>query len=114
MFKEVRLVRAVLSHKPGAVDALVHHLETRKRGLRRTGPRDYLGAWGCIRVCDDIYGYEVKLGWSAFAELVDCRPGSYGLTKEEGDRVFMAVLTCIPTSIPYNKGKVRNDVRLQS
>ena len=73
-----RLVYNFLRQRPGALDALIEELRRRPNYFRKVGPRDYAAAFGGIRVCDDIYGHEVKLGWKPFAELLDCRPAYYG------------------------------------
>ena len=99
-----RLVYNFLRQRPGALDALIEELRRRPNYFRKVGPRDYAAAFGGIRVCDDIYGHEVKLGWKPFAELLDCRPAYYGVSQEDAERLYRAILACVPGTIYSSKG----------
>jgi hypothetical protein len=109
-FSNVRgciLTRNLLRRKPGSLDALVRYFESRTTQLSRIAGRDYVGCLGFVRVCNDICGYEVKLGLSPGAELLDCCPAYYGLTDEQAELLYDAILSCVPGSCAYAEKQVR-------
>lgn len=72
----------------------------RKNGLvwnMRGGYKGDLAACGSIYLCDDVCWYEVKLIGPGFfaspneAELLDCRPSFYGLSREDAKDLYNAI-----------------------
>lgn len=97
--KEVRLVRNLLTSRPGSVEELEQHLLTRSRPFSGTGHSFYSqGGW--IRVYKDYYGPEVYIGFSGKG-MLDCYPTDYNLTREQADRLYKAILSNIPGTTNY-------------
>lgn len=55
---------------------------------------------GGVRVEDDIYGYEITI---YSGPLLDVTPTYYRLTQEQADKLFDAILSCVPGSNAYEK-----------
>jgi hypothetical protein len=51
--------------------------------------RSQISASGRITICHDIYGPEVKIDQG---ELLDCAPSYYGLSYDDGQLVYNAIL----------------------
>jgi hypothetical protein len=103
--KELRLVLAFLRRRPGSLKALVEYFNNRRRRFIGVNPI-HTSCFGLVRVENDSYGYEVRLG-GPWAEMLDCSPASYGLTRQEADELFDAILSCVPTSAPYADKQAR-------
>lgn len=76
------------------VEALTEHMWARTKPFKYLGGRDYVAEVGLIRVCVDIFGPEVKVGFNS--HLLDCCPDAYGLTREEAKRLYDAILSNVP------------------
>ena len=101
--REYDVVRRFLKKGNGrrTLDELLCYLEELDKFTRILG-MDYVSPGGFITVCDDIYGYEAKISKGLEnPEMVDTCPQYYGLDREEGARLFEAIIGCIPTSTAY-------------
>lgn len=97
--QERRLVEAFLRIGPRALMPLVVHLEAYLVPFpRSSNGRDYVSPSGLINVCNDIYGYEVKIGLTSKAQLLDCYPAYYNLNYEQAQILYKAILGCVPTT----------------
>lgn len=96
--REGELVSLALKYKKP--EPLIQHLMTTRETFIKWSTRDYVSPSGRITVCDDIYGYEVKIDGG---EMLDCSPSSYGLTRETADRLYIAILSCVPNSVAYHE-----------
>ena len=63
--------------------------------------RDYRSPFGNIHVCMDIYGPEVKI--KGYNELLDICPSAYGLTHDQGHRLYTAILSCVPGTVSFKE-----------
>lgn len=98
--EEWRRVLAFKINPKKNLEPLIEYLENRAPNLHRVVGLYYSSRWSTIRICDDIYGYEVKI---LGGELVDCCPHYYGLDYEEGKRLYRAILGLMPGSVRYTK-----------
>lgn len=103
---EVKLVTAFIQRERGSYTALLEYFNNRSVPLQCVG-RDYVGMFGGVRVCADIYGYEVKVGWDPSAALLDCVPAYYGLVDERASALYEAILSCVPGSVMYAEKQIR-------
>lgn len=80
--------------------ALIEYLGSGRTWMVRTGVRDSRSRGGVFRCCDDIYGSEVHMRpyllRADFRGMIDCSPKHYGLTSDQGRRLFKAVCA-LPT-----------------
>ena len=75
---------------------LTAYFQRRERRLTRVGLRAYAALFGYVRVCMDIYGPEVKVGYLPWLGMLDCSPWDYDLTKEQALGLYDAILGCVP------------------
>jgi hypothetical protein len=102
---EILLIRNFLAKKPGSLEALIEHLDAREEPFVRT-MGIYYSKGSFIVVDDDICGYEVKIAFPFLhgqAQLLECVPAYYGLTAEEGKRLYESILSCVPTSVFFER-----------
>lgn len=59
--------------------------------------RYYKSASGCVTVCRDIYGPEVKVNGGN--ELLDCDPDAYGLLRDQALLLYNAILSNVPGTV---------------
>lgn len=97
--KEISLVSKFITDGHLAVEPLCDYLTDRDEPFLQSSGSLWVSQSGLIVVEDDICGYEVKIGTSN--QMVDCNPAAYGLTQEEGKKLVLAVLSCVPGSTPY-------------
>ena len=102
--KGLILVWNFLRRRKGSLDPLCEYFESRRRQL--FGHVQYVGMFGLVRVHNDCYGYEVRIGWP-WAPMLDSEPAYYGLTSAQSDRLLDAVLSCVPSSCAYADKQVR-------
>jgi hypothetical protein len=87
--KESELVTAALNGEPLT---LIEHFEKQTKPFKQISSRDYISASGRITVCDDIYGYEIKIDNGL---LLDCSPSYYGFREETAMRLYNAIVSCL-------------------
>jgi hypothetical protein len=104
--KGMKLLLAFFLRRAGSCTALYAYFNMRRHSFLGVGGV-YCGMFGLVRVQSDIYGYEVRLGWPGFAPMLDCSPAFYGLTSEQADTLFDAILSCVPGSVRYVDKQVR-------
>jgi hypothetical protein len=92
------LVLRLMSKRPGALEALIKHLLERDKPFKSLG-RDHWAGLGAIRVCMDIYGPEVHVGWSS--RMINCGLVPFGLCHEESVSLYDAILSCIEGTASY-------------
>lgn len=96
--EESLLVRDFHKGKVGAVDKLTEFYAKRCKPFKNVFGL-YISPSGHATVCDDIYGYEVKIVPNR--ELLDCVPSAYGLRKSQGMALYDAILSNVPGTINY-------------
>lgn len=102
--KETRLVLAFNNDPQENYKALIDYFKYEAPDFkRRGGGLTFYSENSNVRVCDDIFGYEVKIAPND--ELLDCCPAAYGLLKPQAMDLYDAILSCVPGSIFY-KDKV--------
>lgn len=67
----------------------IEHIQSDDFKWVRIGPMDYVSNCGQITLCNDIFGYEIHM--LGGHELVDCNPGYYNLTHEQGRDIQRAL-----------------------
>ena len=102
--KGVRLIWNFLQRRRCSFEPLCEYFENRQRAL--SGHIQYVGLFGLVRVQNDCYGYEIHIGWP-WAPMLDLEPAYYGLTSAQADRLFEAILSCVPGSCAYADKQVR-------
>lgn len=106
--REVVLVRNLVKERPGSFDALLEHLQNRPMDFTRVSPTSFIGVLGCIRICNDIYGYEIDMGYNPIRGMIDTHPSNYGLSHEQGNALFNACMPWIRGSSDWVERK-RNE-----
>lgn len=101
------LVREFLASKEKGYLPLVEYLEARMEPF--PGFAHGSGHYAGVHIDDDIYGYEVSLGFCS--DGIDINPSAYGLKPSEGKRLFEAILSCVPGSVPFVDKHNLNDPR---
>lgn len=99
VYAEHSAVNAFLKD-PDLVSALADFIRGAPVFESSIDPNVYWSAGGRIRVERDICGYEVTILPKKY--LVDCSPHRYGLTYEQGQMLFEAILTRVPGTIHFN------------
>lgn len=103
---EVQAILDFLHDGPANVKKLTDSLNARTTPFTSVASYVFLGPGGLIRVEDDCYGYEVKVGHHL--QMLDCNPHVYGLTREEAQPLFDAILSNVPGSVPFEEKMLRN------
>ena len=96
-YKERRIIKRFWKDPNRYVGELITFIEQSPR-YTSLG-RYYSSCSGMINVCDDIYGYEVKI--RPCDELLDCCPSAYGLHKLDALKVYEAILSRVPGSSSF-------------
>jgi hypothetical protein len=94
--EEDKAIDAMFSGTPSVLIAQMNKIQPPFKCCGRT----YYSPTKRITVCDDIYGYEVKIDGG---ELLDCSPGSYRLTSDTATTLMDAILSNVPSSIAFSK-----------
>lgn len=77
--------------KDPVVQELVYYIGMKKfKWMRGRTARDYISSGGFITLCDDIFGYEVKL--LNGRQLLDCKPAYYNLSVKQGKLIYDALV----------------------
>ncbi len=103
--EEVLVTLAFLKNGKAHVERLTQILNDRAEPFQQLTSYNWVGVAGLIRVEDDVFGYEVKIGHHI--SMLDCNPHVYGLTHDEMKPLFDAILSCTPGSVPYEKKMLR-------
>jgi hypothetical protein len=91
--------KLIKQFRNGNPQPLIDYFNRPSHMLFKVGARDYASKTFRVTVCDDIYGYEVKID---NGELLDCCPSYYGLTKETADQLYTAILSNLPGTTCYD------------
>ena len=71
------------------VDEMCRMLDSGEIKMVRKNTWTWVSENGVIKVYNDIYGPEVKMGH--IDALVDCNPDAYGLSYEDGKRLYESI-----------------------
>lgn len=94
---ESELVDCFLAEPQLFVEELTKYMLMRSTFFSHSGSH-YWSDGGRIRVCMDVYGPEVIIGWNGM--MLDCYPDAYGLRKEQAMALYMAILSNVPGTGP--------------
>lgn len=101
--KEVYLVHQFLTHQPGATDRLIQFLaQERPEPFVQVNSSNYRSAGNYIRVCDDIWGYEIHVGLGVVPLLQPSGSWeTYGIKAAEATALIEAILSNVRGSVPF-------------
>lgn len=99
--KEAILIIKFSFNGPKYVKELTKVMNERTRPFLSLGSWEYISPFGLIRVQKDHYGPEVHIGHHY--SMLDCDPHRYGLTREDADPLYDAILSNVPGTCDYEK-----------